>query len=104
MKKILLTALVLVARASLFTASAASKKKNVKKVTPVVLASEGDSLSYAAGVYATRGLVPFIQQSYQVDTAYMADFIRGYEEAIQLKLTAEERVLRIPMRGYEVIG
>ena len=30
--------------------------------------------------------------------------MRGYEEAIQLKLTAEERVLRIPMRGYEVIG
>ena len=70
MKKYLMTALVLVASASLFTASAASKKKNVKKVTPVVLASEGDSLSYAAGVYATRGLVPFIQQSYQVDTAY----------------------------------
>ena len=83
MKKYLMTALVLVASASLFTASAASKKKNVKKVTPVVLASEGDSLSYAAGVYATRGLVPFIQQSCQVDTAYMADFIRGYEEAIQ---------------------
>ena len=48
MKKYLMTALVLVASASLFTASAASKKKNVKKVTPVVLASEGDSLSYAA--------------------------------------------------------
>ena len=43
MKKYLMTALVLVASASLFTASAASKKKNVKKVTPVVLASEGDS-------------------------------------------------------------
>ncbi len=82
MKKLLMTALVLVASASLFTASAADKKKNVNKVTPVVLANEGDSLSYAAGVYATRGLIPFIQQSYQVDTAYMADFIRGYEEAI----------------------
>ena len=77
-----MTALVLVASASLFTVSAAKKKKNVKKVTPVVLATESDSLSYAAGVHATRGLIPFIQQSYQVDTAYMADFIRGYEEAI----------------------
>ncbi len=77
-----MTALVLVASASLFTASAANKKKNVKKVTPVVLATESDSLSYAAGVNATRGLIPFIQQSYKVDTAYMADFIRGYEEAM----------------------
>ncbi len=73
MKKYLMTALVLVASASLFTVSAAKKKKNVKKVTPVVLATESDSLSYAAGVHATRGLIPFIQQSYQVDTAYMAD-------------------------------
>ena len=62
MKKYLMTALVLVASASLFTASAA-KKKNVKKFTPVVLATESDSLSYAAGVHATRGLIPFIQQS-----------------------------------------
>ena len=37
MKKYLMTALVLVASASLFTASAASKKKNVKKVTPGML-------------------------------------------------------------------
>ncbi len=78
-----MTALVLVASASLFAASAANKKKTEKKVAPVVLASEGDSLSYAAGVYATRGLIPFIQQSYKVDTAYMADFVRGYEAAIE---------------------
>ena len=79
----IMTALVLVASASLFTASAANKKDNKKtKVTPVALASESDSLSYASGVYATRGLIPFIQQSYKVDTTYMADFIRGYEEAI----------------------
>ena len=74
-------ALVLVAGASLFTASAADKNKGKKAAAPVVLASEADSLSYAAGVHATRGLIPFVQQSYQMDTAYMADFLRGYEEA-----------------------
>ena len=78
----IMIALVLVASASLFTASAANKKEKKTKVTPVTLASVSDSLSYASGVYATRGLIPFIQQSYKVDTAYMADFIRGYEEAI----------------------
>ncbi len=82
MNKLKLTALVLVASASLFTANAADKNKG-KKVAPVVLASEADSLSYAAGVGATRGLIPFIQQSFQVDTAYMADFVRGYEEAFK---------------------
>lgn len=76
----ILTALVLVAGASLFTANAADKNKSKKSA--VVLSSQADSLSYAAGVSATRGLIPFIQQSYQVDTTYMADFIRGYEEAI----------------------
>ena len=55
MKKILLTALVLVASASLFTVHAADKKKGRKKVTPVVLSTASDSLSYAAGVHATRG-------------------------------------------------
>ena len=83
MNKLMMIALVLVASASLFTASAADKNKGKKAVVPVVLASEADSLSYAAGVYATRGLVPFIQQSYQVDTTYMADFVRGYEEAFK---------------------
>ena len=104
MKKYLMTALVLVASASLFTASAASKKKNVKKVTPVVLASEGDSLSYAAGVYATRGLVPFIQQSYQVDTAYMADFIRGYEEAIQQANTPKGTAYIVGMQIAQMVN
>ena len=104
MKKYLMIALVLVASASLFTASAASKKKNVKKVTPVVLASEGDSLSYAAGVYATRGLVPFIQQSYQVDTAYMADFIRGYEEAIQQANTPKGTAYIVGMQIAQMVN
>ena len=75
-----MTALVLVAGASLFTASAASKKKVKKAATLVDLKSSADSLSYVAGMNATRGLIPFIQQSYQVDTAYMENFLRGYEE------------------------
>ena len=103
MKKYLMTALVLVASASLFTASAA-KKKNVKKVTPVVLATESDSLSYAAGVHATRGLIPFIQQSYQVDTAYMADFIRGYEEAITKANTPQGTAYIVGMQIAQMVN
>ena len=103
MKKYLMTALVLVASASLFTASAA-KKKTVKKVTPVVLATESDSLSYAAGVHATRGLIPFIQQSYKVDTAYMADFIRGYEEAIAKANTPQGTAYIVGMQIAQMVN
>lgn len=85
----IMTALVLMASASLFTVNAADKNKNKgKKVTVMApgpqlkLNNAADSLSYAAGMGATRGLIPFIQQSYQVDTAYMADFIEGYEQAM----------------------
>ena len=87
MKKLILTALVLVASASLFTVSAANKKDNSKDkntVTPVVLKTAHDSLSYAAGVNATRGLLNYVQQSYQVDTAYMENFIRGYKDALAM--------------------
>ena len=100
MKKILMTALVLVAGASLFTASAASKKKVKKAATLVELKSSADSLSYVAGMNATRGLIPYIQQSFQVDTAYMENFLRGYKDALAMginpKTVAILQVWRLP--------
>lgn len=83
MNKSTMTALVLLASASLFTASAADKNKGKKAAQQaVVLSTSGDSLSYAVGMNATRGLIPFVQQSYQVDTAYMDQFVKGFEEAL----------------------
>ena len=54
MNKIIMTALVLAASASLFTAGAANKKdkKKGKKVAPIELKTSADSLSYAAGINA----------------------------------------------------
>ena len=82
MKKIIMIALALVAGASLNTASAGKKKVAQKKET-VVLVTPSDSLSYTAGMSFTNGLIPFLKQQQGVDTAYMADFIRGFREAIQ---------------------
>ena len=48
----------------------------------VTLKTPADSLSYAAGVVRTDGLIPYLKQSLGVDTAYMADFIRGYRDAM----------------------
>ena len=86
-----MTALVLVASASLFTAGAANKKnKNKgKKVAPIELKTSADSLSYAAGINATRGLLNYVQQSYQVDTAYMENFIRGYKDALAMGINPQ---------------
>ena len=46
------------------------------------LNSAADTLSYAAGMVRTDGLIPYLKQSLGVDTAYMADFIRGYKDAM----------------------
>ena len=78
-----------------FSMADTTKKKDKKKqseavtasdccvVPPLVLASADDSLSYAAGKAATQGLLPYLQQQMNVDTAYMADFAKGYAEAVK---------------------
>lgn len=84
-KVILLAAAALVASATL-TPAVAKKDKKVKKceakAAPVVLASSSDTISYAAGMSFTNGLIPYLQKSEGVDTAYMADFVRGFQQVI----------------------
>ena len=83
MKKIILLALALVSSASLFTATAQKKKvatkKGAVKEEPVKLSNGSDSLSYAAGMSITNGLIPFLVQQQGVDTTYMADFVKGFQ-------------------------
>lgn len=86
MKKNLIIALALVAGASLSTVDAAKKKKvaNVEQA-PVVeqfrLNNSSDSVSYIAGMSVTQGLVEYLLQQ-KVDTAYMADFLKGFNETV----------------------
>ena len=84
-KLIILTALALVAGAAFNGAEAKKKKNNVKETAveaPVVLATSSDSLSYTAGMTVTQGLIPYLVQQQGVDTAYMADFIRGFKDIV----------------------
>ena len=84
MKKTLLLALALVVSAS-FSPVEAIKKKNKEVVfpaQPVVLNNSSDSLSYAAGVALTNGLVSYLLQQ-KMDTTMMADFVRGLREGIR---------------------
>lgn len=91
MKKSIVIALaLLVAGASFSPAEAGKKKKKeapkaVAVKEPVVLTTGSDSLSYVAGMTLTEGLIPYLQNQLEVDTAYMADFVKGFNEALNLK-------------------
>ena len=83
MKKTLIIALAVMAGALLNTADAKKKKEakkaaEVEAVKPLELNSSSDTLSYAAGMILTDGLIPYHKQT-GVDTAYMAKFIEGFE-------------------------
>lgn len=84
-------ALVVLAGATL-SANAADKKKKAGKKgaevetvveAPVLLVTAQDTISYAAGMAATQGLLQYLQQSLELDTMYMADFKKGFYEAIE---------------------
>ena len=87
MKKNFMIALALMAGVSLSAADAAKKKKvimaepEVPVVAPVQLNNGSDSVSYAAGMAATQGLLEYLLQQ-KVDTAYMADFVSGFRETV----------------------
>lgn len=96
MKKSLIIALAIVAGAVFNTANAADKKKKDKKddkakVEAVQLKTASDSLSYSAGMVRTNGLIPYLQQSLNVDTAYMDDFIKGYKHAMKKGFSEENK-------------
>ena len=97
MKKIAIMGLLVVASAGFSTANAQSKKEKKQKkqeqiesiaiTTPVsdetaIDITKFDSLSYAAGMNATRGLEKYISSQLGVSKEEMPDFIRGLKEGI----------------------
>ena len=97
MKKIAIMALLVVASAGFSTANAQSKKgKKQKKqderesIAPVrsaiAVAKNGelssDSLSYAAGMNATRGLEEYLSSQLGVSKEQLPDFLNGLKEGI----------------------
>ena len=97
MKKTIIVALTLLVGATFTTAGAAKKKKKeavkpaAEVLAPVQLLTSSDSLSYAAGMSITEGLIPYLQNSLGVDTAYMADFMAGFREAVTAAETPAQK-------------
>jgi len=71
MKKITFI-VAIAATAGLASCTAQSPKANLK--------TDVDSLSYAIGMARTEGLTQYLTQQLHVDTAYMADFVKGFNE------------------------
>jgi FKBP-type peptidyl-prolyl cis-trans isomerase FklB len=106
MKKVMFIALALVASASFYTADAAKKKSKAQKpvapvVEPVQLLTSSDSVSYSGGMSVTKGLIPFLVQQQGVDTTYMADFIRGFQEAVK---AGDNPQVKAYIAGMEIAG
>ena len=108
MKKTFVIALAALVAGASFNATLADKKKKKAKAqptveapAPVVLASGSDSLSHVAGWSMTGGLLDFVKQQYHVDTAYMADFVRGFKEAVTATNDPHEVALRA---GRQIAG
>lgn len=96
MKRTVIVALALVVGASFCTVDAKKKKKEVKTeetavVLPVELKSSSDSVSYAAGMAVTNGLLPFLKQQHGLDSASIAVFLKAFEETISAGETAEAK-------------
>lgn len=115
MKKIFLLAIAVVACATFNTAEAAKKNKKSKKnkteaKAPVKMATASDSISYAAGVAMTNGLLPYLINNQGVDTAYMADFVRGFNDIVasgdnpQMKAYAAGMAIANQVKGQMLGG
>lgn len=102
MKKLIILALAVVASASFNTAEAKGKKKvEVKTVAPapVQLKTSSDSVSYAAGMAMTNGLMPYLKQQFGVDTTNIADFVAGYNEALKSK---NDPKMKARVAGFQI--
>ncbi len=82
----LLVSVVLVANATTLDKGGKKKGKHQKE-EPLVeqvanLTTVSDSISYAAGMAATRGLIPYLENTLGYDTLFAADFRHGFLDAI----------------------
>lgn len=104
MKKIIIIALAILAGASFNTATAAKKsKKNTKavKTAPIELKNGSDTLSYAAGMSLTNGLIAYLKQTHDFDEAYMPDFLRGLNDMLK---DGNDPKMKAYAAGMEVAG
>lgn len=94
-KQIILLALALLVSASFNVAQAASQKKKTRtteqKVPTNVLTTQADSISYAAGMTLTDGLLQFLKNNFGVESDQLGVVEETVKAAMAQPLTAENR-------------
>lgn len=96
MKKSTGLMMALAAAASMASCTAQGPKANMK--------NEVDTLSYMMGVTNTQGLKEYVTGRLGVDTAYMADFIRGIEQGTK-EVDAKQKAYMAGMQiGQQISG
>ena len=88
--------MMLAAAASLASCTARGPKANLK--------SDVDSLSYMMGVTNTQGLMEYVQGRLGVDSAYVADFIKGLEQGCKETDAKQKAYLAGMQIGQQVSG
>ena len=101
MKKLFI--LIVVAAISM-TATAESNKKKAKKPVKMPVAEKVDTISvsefsYAIGKANTSGLKQYLVQRMGIDTAYIADFMQGFETET---MTDADRRMKARLAGMEI--
>lgn len=84
------------AAASLASCTAQGPKANIK--------SDVDSLSYMIGMTNTQGLKDYVISRMGVDTAYMADFIRGIEQGTKETDSKQKAYMAGMQIGQQISG
>ena len=95
MKKIVLFAAI-AAAFGFASCTAQAPKANMK--------SDTDSLAYAMGLLNSQGLDEFVKGQLGVDSAYMADFMKGLYEAINMSSEKEKAYLAGMQIGNQIGG
>lgn len=85
MKKIIILSALILFVTTLTWATTGKKKdkKKQKQTIEQVLVTQQDSLSYATGLAATNGLLPFLQQEYEIDKTQLPEFLKAFQEALK---------------------
>ena len=109
MKKISFVAVTAMAALTMMSCGGNAPKASLK--------SDVDTLSYAMGILQSQGLKPFLSERMSVDTAYMADFMKGLAEGINgsdnkkkaaymagLQIASQINSQMIPGINYQVFG
>lgn len=70
------------AGASFSNVEAKKNKKSKDVAAPVEIVTSSDTLSYAAGMAFTDGLLPYLNQQYGLDSTAINDFLRGFNDVV----------------------